>query len=183
MEQSAGYVCPPQEQPVADEVCLRAYETCSTKQKPYHSYFSSSETKSIFWRKAKQRTRFRPNLIIWIIYCDLKFSSKINWKVQDLIVLNQTNLLINLYLRINIEFSKPSWITQTPSTILITGQVTRYQVEFQLIKIYTEIGTMIKIIHVIAPEITHFSFNTNLLSKNIINPRIWSRRLTTPILR
>ena len=28
------YGCPPQEQPVADEVCLRAYETCSTKQNP-----------------------------------------------------------------------------------------------------------------------------------------------------
>ena len=27
-EESAGYVCPPQEQPVSDEVCLRAYETC-----------------------------------------------------------------------------------------------------------------------------------------------------------
>ena len=34
MEQSAGHVCPPQELPVADEVCLRAYETCSTKQNP-----------------------------------------------------------------------------------------------------------------------------------------------------
>ena len=28
MEESEGYVRPPQEQPVSDEVCLRAYETC-----------------------------------------------------------------------------------------------------------------------------------------------------------
>ena len=28
MEVSEGYVRPPQEQPVSDEVCLRAYETC-----------------------------------------------------------------------------------------------------------------------------------------------------------
>ena len=34
MEESDGHVRPPQEQPVADEVCLRAYETCSTKQNP-----------------------------------------------------------------------------------------------------------------------------------------------------
>ena len=34
MEQSAGHVCPPQELPVADEVWLRPYETCSTKQNP-----------------------------------------------------------------------------------------------------------------------------------------------------
>ena len=103
MEQSAGHVCPQQELPVADEVWLRPYETCSTKQNP--------------------------------------------------------TTVISALVKQNHSLKK-------------SGQVTRYQVEFQLIKIYTEIGTIIKIIHVIAPEITHFSFNTNLLSKNIFNPRI-----------
>ena len=87
---------------------------------PYNSYFSSSESKSAFFEeKQSKETRFRPSLFIWIFYCDKKFSSKIIWKVQDLIVLNQINPLINLYMRINRVITKPSWIIQTPSTLTI----------------------------------------------------------------
>ena len=66
------------------------------------------------------------------IYCDLKFSSKINWKVQDLIVLNQINLLINLYLRINRVISKPSWVIQTPTTIPISSKTIKYSYKLKL---------------------------------------------------